>query len=365
MSDQRFKEAVTLIKAGDIEKGQKILLRIVRDNPLNEKAWLWLVNTTPKPANQIGCLEKVLRINPNHKTAQKLISELRAAQAQANQTVDSDMGFEYMGSPAVETKTHQNGTAPYAVPADIVTEDEDDDDDGFIYTGEFISVPSFEEEDEDKTEEVLQDPLMLQIEMERKKMAQEAAKKGDTNKIVAQESSGEKIKTAPKKTSVVAPPVQNGYTKPVGEPIQMNDDQLEIRIPEKVYEYSVSMVISKAKGAFGFLFSGKNQLTKSLLKIAPEVGLLQIKGIDALVQNEQHNLYFADIIEIECLGPSLMTFVLNDGKSIQLKDVFQAKEIIEILETKIKINKQGLLDSDVHQLTKTPDQFETSLGQSM
>ncbi len=357
MSDPRFKEAVTLIKAGDIEKGQKILLRIVRDNPLHEKAWLWLVNTTPKPANQIGCLEKVLRINPNHQTAKRLITELRAAQAQEEPTIDTDMGFEYMGSAPVSQNGHTNGVVSQ-VPQTPENVEEEDDDEGFIYTGEFISVPSFEEDAEDETEKVLQDPLMLQIEMER----QEAAKKAETGKIARKNT--DKIQTAPQNKQDIAAPTQNGYTKPVEQKIQDSDDQNEIRIPEKVYEFSVSMIISKAKGAFGFLFSGKNQLTKSVLKIAPEVGLLQVKGVDTLVQNEQHNLYYDDITRIECPAPNLMTFVLKNGKQIQLKDVVDSEQILNLFESKLEIKTSSQFDSEMHQITQTPDQFKASLGQS-
>lgn len=230
MSDQKFMEAVTLVKAGDHERGQKLLMRIVRQNPYHERAWLWLVNTTPKKVNQIGCLERVLAINPENETALRILDELKNGRAisEIEENEQEPIEQEVVENvsilpPLAVTKNEETNEAP--VPTEAVT------------------------------------------------------------KIVA----------------------ENG-----------------------VYEFEVDLVVSKARGALGKLFS-KKTLSRSILKIAPEVGLLQVKGVDLLVQNEQYNLYFHDIVEVYSPGDSHLTIRLQNGKEIQFKDVKHLNQILMIL----------------------------------
>lgn len=101
MSDHLFSAAVTLIQAGELEIGQRMLMRVVRENPHHAEAWFWLSKTTPKYINQIGCLERVLQIDPHHETAKKLMSELQEAQAKAVADAivkepEPNLEFEYL-----------------------------------------------------------------------------------------------------------------------------------------------------------------------------------------------------------------------------------------------------------------------------
>lgn len=304
MSDQRLQEAVTLIKAGNVEFGQKLLIRLVRENPKNEKAWLWLVNTTPKRPNQIGCLERVIAINPEHQTAKKLLAELKGEPAEAAPSVSpptppSETTFEYVSVLPTAREKAQLDVAPG---------------------------------------EVLPDPLMVEIEKERRLMEdaalQEAAEKA------AQEAAAIKAAKIAKaallhaemeKEASATPSVANNrFAQPDPAP-----EKTAVQPVDGVYQFDVSLVISKARGALGLLFNSKNRMTRAVLKIAPKLGLLQIKGVDVLVQNDQYNLYFDDVRTIESPEPGFLTLKLHNGRNIQLKDVELLNDIIDLLAPSI------------------------------
>lgn len=71
-----LKKAISAIKAGDKLSARKFLNEILEEDPNCEEAWLWLTKTTKNKAKQLEYLEKVLEINPNHKTAHKALEIL-------------------------------------------------------------------------------------------------------------------------------------------------------------------------------------------------------------------------------------------------------------------------------------------------
>lgn len=71
-----LKKAISAIKAGDKLSARKMLNEILENDPTYEDAWLWLTKTTKNRARQREYLEKVLDINPDHKTAHKALEIL-------------------------------------------------------------------------------------------------------------------------------------------------------------------------------------------------------------------------------------------------------------------------------------------------
>jgi len=69
-----LKEAIDAIKAGDKQAGRKLLVEIIKAEPRNEIAWLWLTKAVDTLEDQRRCLEQVLEINPNNETAQKALA---------------------------------------------------------------------------------------------------------------------------------------------------------------------------------------------------------------------------------------------------------------------------------------------------
>lgn len=74
---EELKQAVTLIRSGQKARGGQLLAKILRGDPQNELAWLWLSQTVKTKKQQQNCLEKVLAINPNNQAAQKALAKIK------------------------------------------------------------------------------------------------------------------------------------------------------------------------------------------------------------------------------------------------------------------------------------------------
>lgn len=84
MTDTRelLRQGVLAIKEQrDLATGRKLLSQVVQQDPDNELAWLWLARTMSDPAKRLQCIERVLAINPNNKTALALYEKLSPGQA--------------------------------------------------------------------------------------------------------------------------------------------------------------------------------------------------------------------------------------------------------------------------------------------
>ena len=77
MSEQ-LQQAITFIKAGDTRQGGTLLKQIVKAEPENETAWLWLTRAVKTKEQRIYCLQQALAINPHNQAAQKMLSRLQA-----------------------------------------------------------------------------------------------------------------------------------------------------------------------------------------------------------------------------------------------------------------------------------------------
>ncbi|MCJ7623988.1 MAG: tetratricopeptide repeat protein [Anaerolineaceae bacterium] len=76
MPDKAIKHAITLIQAGEKDRAKKILNSVLKQDPQNERAWLWVSKCFDEPERKKYCLERVLKINPDNRTAQKAIALL-------------------------------------------------------------------------------------------------------------------------------------------------------------------------------------------------------------------------------------------------------------------------------------------------
>lgn len=74
---EKLNQAITVIKAGDKQTGRQLLIEILKSEPHNENAWLWMTQVVSKKDEKIKCLEQVLKINPDNEIAQKGIARLR------------------------------------------------------------------------------------------------------------------------------------------------------------------------------------------------------------------------------------------------------------------------------------------------
>jgi Tol biopolymer transport system component len=71
-------QAIALARSDRKADAHALLHKIVDENPHQEMAWLWLVQTEPDPEQQILILEECLRNNPKSELAKKGLASLRA-----------------------------------------------------------------------------------------------------------------------------------------------------------------------------------------------------------------------------------------------------------------------------------------------
>jgi hypothetical protein len=72
-----FEKAIAAIRAGDNATGQRLLVSVLKANPKNELAWMWLVRALPDDRQRMAALEQCLKINPNSETARRALEQLQ------------------------------------------------------------------------------------------------------------------------------------------------------------------------------------------------------------------------------------------------------------------------------------------------
>jgi len=75
--DNNLQQAIAFIKSGDKEHGKRLLAEIVKNDPRNLNAWLWLSSCVNNDEQRIYCLHKVLEIDPSHQAALSALSKLQ------------------------------------------------------------------------------------------------------------------------------------------------------------------------------------------------------------------------------------------------------------------------------------------------
>lgn len=69
MANPLLEQAVAYIKAGDTEKGKQLLVNVIKQNPRDENAWLWMSRCVTTVEQKRDCFERVLKINPQNQHA--------------------------------------------------------------------------------------------------------------------------------------------------------------------------------------------------------------------------------------------------------------------------------------------------------
>lgn len=90
-SKEKLSKAIDLIKIGKRKEGGQILVEIVRSEPTNETAWLWLSICVADKNKKIQCLKKVLELNPKNATALNAMDEF-SKHYETTPTVDEIVG---------------------------------------------------------------------------------------------------------------------------------------------------------------------------------------------------------------------------------------------------------------------------------
>ena len=76
--EEYLQQAIAAIKAGDKATGKRLLIdEVLRTNPRNENAWLWMTQVADADEDRINYLRHVLKINPNNEAAQRGVEALQ------------------------------------------------------------------------------------------------------------------------------------------------------------------------------------------------------------------------------------------------------------------------------------------------
>jgi hypothetical protein len=68
--------AIDAIRSGDNETGHRLLEEVIRDDPHNATAWLWMSSVSDSNEYRRYCLERVLAISPHNLTARQGLDKL-------------------------------------------------------------------------------------------------------------------------------------------------------------------------------------------------------------------------------------------------------------------------------------------------
>ncbi len=75
--DELLLKGIQAAKQGDKNEAWSYLAQVVRLDPANEKAWLWMAGLHDNPAKAAACLSKALAVNPDNAEAQAALFRLR------------------------------------------------------------------------------------------------------------------------------------------------------------------------------------------------------------------------------------------------------------------------------------------------
>ena len=76
MDNVNVQTGIDFFKSGNKTSALQIFLEVLKKEPKNEIAWLWLATCVEKPEQKRDCFHRILAINPNNTYAQKALAEL-------------------------------------------------------------------------------------------------------------------------------------------------------------------------------------------------------------------------------------------------------------------------------------------------
>ncbi len=81
MSNQentQLQQAILAVQTGNLQRARQILATLLRQNPENARAWLWLGKAMDNPRKRAECFRRVLRIEPENDEARAGLVALRS-----------------------------------------------------------------------------------------------------------------------------------------------------------------------------------------------------------------------------------------------------------------------------------------------
>lgn len=104
-TQQLLREARRAINRGDNDAAKKLLVQLLKSDPLNEKGWLWMTAVVDDPQLKMNCLKRILEVNPLNEAAQRGMAKLRAEE-RASQRAPQPAPWQTPSRDTFEQPTH-------------------------------------------------------------------------------------------------------------------------------------------------------------------------------------------------------------------------------------------------------------------
>lgn len=376
MNDETIlQKAIHLINSGERKKGQQILIQLAKKDPNNERAWLCLVKTTEKCEQKMQLVEKALAIDPDNKIAKKLYAKFHHEHAlqsgtdtvilepkvksRSRKSAETNLGqcveqndLDFLDSGYVHVEFDPEYISPQSVSGDaskaledgfeVHLHDSEDSKPDYYSLTEMSSVDSDQQMEAGRVD--LGDDF-LDSGYDEGTLDFLSSEKGASIEVDLWDDANGRLSQAP--TFPKSDPSGNRFSTP-GSTARHNAYDIEdlmrtpvdMKIPEKVFQFDASMVLTKGRSAIGriFGFGVVENSSKLRIKVAPEVELVHIQGIDALVQHERHTFHFRNIKAIESHASGFLTIYLLNGKVLKLKEMHTHQEFLQLLPASIPVH---------------------------
>ena len=79
--DEQLAAGVAAARAGQRDQARQWFQAVLRADPRNELAWLWMSGLVETPAQKRDCLQRVLSINPQNEAARRGMEQLAQSEA--------------------------------------------------------------------------------------------------------------------------------------------------------------------------------------------------------------------------------------------------------------------------------------------
>lgn len=76
MNEEALKQGIELVRSGNVPAGLKVLAEIVKQDPQNDMAWVWLSACYSEKDRKVYCLNRAVRINPRNALALEGLSRM-------------------------------------------------------------------------------------------------------------------------------------------------------------------------------------------------------------------------------------------------------------------------------------------------
>jgi hypothetical protein len=116
VSSEKLTSAITAIKSGDKATGSRLLMELLKGEPSNESAWLWLATCMDDVCKKIYCLKKSLSINPNNQVVKTALERLEQSPQPAIEDIVPMVAEKSPGNPTPPEEKSKI-TAPLKNPA--------------------------------------------------------------------------------------------------------------------------------------------------------------------------------------------------------------------------------------------------------